>query len=158
MLARRAVVLLASGLISPALADVPASEAGDCLYRSASGVEAYVGVVPAQITKGHEPTQPEGPMHGGVPPNGHQYHLVAAVFDVYTGERITDASVTAKVSGLNLAGPTKALEPMAIAGTITYGAYFNLASIDFYTIALTIKRSVATQAVTLNLTCDHRSR
>ena len=158
MLARSFVVLLAGGLISSALAEVPAKAAGDCLYQSASGVEAYIGVVPAQITKGHEPTQPEGPMHGGVPRSGYQYHLVAAIFDVYTGERITDASVAAKVSGLDLAGPTKALDPMTIAGTITCGAYFSLPGFDFYTIVLTIKRPVTTQPITLNFTCDHRNR
>jgi len=158
MLARRFVVLLAVGLIASALAEGPANASGDCLYQSASGVEAYAGVVPAQITKGHEPTQPEGPMHGGVPRGANQYHLVAAIFDVYTGERITDASVTAKVSGLDLAGPTKAVEPMTIAGTITYGAYFDLPGFDFYTIVLTIKRPVAPQPITLNFTCDHRSR
>jgi len=156
MLARRFVVLLAGGLILSALAVISAHAAGDCLYQSASGVEAYVGLVPAQITKGHEPTQPEGPMHGGVPTNGYAYHLVAAVFSVASRERITNASVTARVSGQESTGPTKVLEPMSIAGTITYGAYVNLPGFDFYTIVLTIKRPGTAQPIMLNFTCDHR--
>ncbi len=156
MLARLFLVKLVGGLISSAPANAPANAAGDCLYQSASGVEAYIGVVPAQITKGHESTQPEGPMHGGVPRNGNQYHLVAAVFDVSSGKRITDASVAARLSGLDLTGPMKALEPMIIVGSITYGGYFNLPGFDFYTIVLTIKRPVAPQPITLNFTCDHR--
>jgi len=58
-----------------------ANTAGDGLYQSASGVEAFIGVVRAEITKGHAPTGPEGAMHGGVPTGGHQYHLIVAVFD-----------------------------------------------------------------------------
>lgn len=156
MLARRFVVLLAGGLISLALSVAHANAAGDCLYQSTSGLEGYVGLVPAQITKGHAPTQPEGPMHGGVPSSGNQYHLVAAVFDAYSGERIVDASVTARVSGSDLSGPTKPLEPMTVAGTITYGAYFDFPGFAFYTIRLTIKRPVATHPITLKFTCDHR--
>ena len=158
MFMNRFVVLLAGALSAASIADGPANAAGDGLYQSASGVEAYIGVVPAEITKGHEPTQPEGPMHGGVPRRGHQYHLVAAIFDASTGERITDATVTAQVSGLGLAGPKKALEPMTIAGIITYGGYFDLPGLDLYTIVLTIKRPIAAQPVTLKFTYDHRNR
>ena len=150
--------LLAGVLIAAFLAGGPADAARDGLYQSALGVEAYVGVVPAEITKGHEPTQPEGPMHGGVPRGGHQYHLVAAVFDAKTGERITDATVTAQVSGVGLEGSMKSLEPMSIAGTITYGGYFDLPGPDLYTIGLTIKRPGAALPITLKFTYDHRNQ
>ena len=158
MFMKRSAVLLVGTLIVASLADVPANAAGDGLYQSASGVEAYVGVVPAEITKGHEPAQPEVPMHGGVPRGGHQYHLVAAVFDAKTGERIVNATVTAQVSGLGLAGSMKALEPMTIAGTLTYGGYFDLPGPDLYTIVLTIKRPGAAQPITLKFTYDHRNQ
>ena len=151
-------VLLASALIAASLIARPANAAGDGLYQSASGVEAFIGVVPAEITKGHAPTGPEGAMHGGVPIGGHQYHLIAAVFDAKTGARITDAAVTAQVSGLGLAGPEKVLDPMRIAGTITYGAYFDLPGSDVYTILLTIKRPAAAQLVTLKFSYDHRNQ
>jgi hypothetical protein len=104
-------------------------------------VEAYVGLIAAEITKGHKPTEPAGPMHGEVPSGDHQYHLVAAVFDAKTGKRIKDATVTAQVSGLGLAGTMKLLEPMTIAGTITYGGYFDLPKPDLYSIVLSVKRS-----------------
>ena len=96
-------------------------------------------------------------MHGGVPRGGHQYHLVAAVFDAKTGERITDAAVTAQVSGLGLAGPMQTLEPMTIAGTITYGGYFDLPGSDLYAIGLTIKRPGAAQPILLKFAYDHRN-
>jgi hypothetical protein len=158
MFMNRLVILVVGALLGTAPCGGAANAAADGLYQSASGVEAYIGVVPAEITKGHEPTQPQGPMHGGVRDGGYQYHLVAAVFDASSGERITDAAVTAQISGLGLAGPSKALEPMTIAGSITYGAYFNLPSRDLYTIVLAINRPAAGQPITLKFAYDHRNR
>jgi hypothetical protein len=158
MFMNRRVVLVVGSLLGTAPCGGAASAAADGLYQSASGVAAYLGVVPAEITKGHEPTQPQGPMHGGVRDGGYQYHLVAAVFDASSGERITDATVTAQVSALGVGGPTKALEPMTIAGAITYGAYFNLRTRDLYIIVLAIKRPEAGQPITLKFTYDHRNR
>jgi hypothetical protein len=155
---KRCVVLLWGALIAASLGSAPASAGGAGLYQRAGGVEAYIGFVPAEITKGHESTEPEGPMHGGVPRRGHQYHLVAAVFDAKTSERISDATVTAQVSGLGLAGPEKALEPMIIAGTVSYGAYFDLPGPDLYTIVLTIKHPGAAQSILLKFTYDHRNQ
>lgn len=135
-----------------------AARAGDAgLYQRAAGVEAYIGFVPAEITKGHAPTAADQRMHRGVPRGAHEYHLVAAVFDASTGERISDASVTAQVSGLGLVGPKKTLEPMSIAGTITYGAYFELPGFDRYRIVLTIKRAGASRPVDLVYNYEHRN-
>ena len=150
--------VLAGALIAASLAGAWANAAGDGLYQSNAGVEAFIGVVRAEITKGHEPTGPEGAMHDGVPTGGHQYHLIAAVFDAKTGARIADAAVTAQVSGLGLAGPEKVLDPMTIAGTVTYGAYFDLPGPDLYAIALMIKRPATTRPITLKFTYDHRNQ
>lgn len=158
MFMNRFVVLVAGALIAAALCGGSANAAGDGLYQRGSGIEAYLGVVSAEITKGHEPTQTQGPMHGGVPDGGYQYHLVAAVFDANTGERITDAAVTAQVSGSGQVGPKKALESMTIAGTITYGGYIVLAGPGLYTIVLTIKRPAAAEPITLKFGYDHRTR
>mgnify|MGYP000223944523 CR=1 FL=1 len=150
--------VLAGTLVVAALTGAQANAAGEGLYQSNAGVEAFIGLVPAEITKGHAPTGPEAAMHGGVPTGGHPYHLIAAVFDAETGARIADAAVTAQVSGLGLAGPEKALEPMTIASTVTYGAYFDLPGPDLYAIALTIKRPPAEQPITLMFNYDHRNR
>jgi len=149
---------VAGALIAASLAGAQANAVGDGLYQSNAGMEAFIGVVRAEITKGHAPTGPEGAMHGEVPTGGHQYHLIAAVFDAKTGARISNAAVTAQVSGLGLAGPEQVLEPMTIAGTVTYGAYFDLPGLDLYTIVLTIKRLSTTQPITLKFTYDHRNQ
>lgn len=133
-----------------------AQAAGDGLYQRKSGLEGYVGVIAAEITKGHGSTK--GPMHGGVPRGEHQYHVVAAIFDADSGERVGDATVTAQVSGLGLAGPTKSLEPMQIAGTVTYSGYFSLPGADLYSITLSIVRPGSSQPVKLVFSYDYRNR
>ena len=104
--------------------------------RTAGGLTVYLGVMPAEIVKG----QP--PMHGGAPAGPHEHHIVVAIFDAASAARVSDATVTAKVSGLGLSGSEKTLEPMSIANTITYGGFFNLPGADLYTIRVSIRHPV----------------
>lgn len=129
---------------------VIAAETGES--KTAGGLTIYLGVVPAEIVKGQHPVGPQ--VHGRVPKGAHEFHVIAAVFDAASNARITDATVTAKVSGLGLSGPQKALEPMKIADTTTYGGFFNL-SADLYTIKLTVQRP-GSQPVLLEFKYDHR--
>lgn len=133
---------------------IPASAAEGGEIKSAGGLTVYLGVVPAGLVKGPGPHSAERPMHGGPPKGSHEHHIVVAVFDSASNTRITDATVTAKVSGLGLSGPQKRLEPMKIADTITYGAYFNLTP-DLYTIRLTVQRADS-KPVALDFKYDHR--
>lgn len=128
--------------------------AEDANYKTAGGMTAYLGVVPAEMVKGPGPHSAEKPMHGRIPKGQHEFHIVVAIFDSGTDVRISDATVIAKVSGLGLSGAQKTLEPMKIADTITYGAFFNLTR-DVYTIRLTVQRPGA-QAVVLDFKYDHR--
>ena len=129
-----------------------AEEGGET--KSAGGLTVYLGVVPAEIVKTILPHSAERPMHGGPSSGSHERHIVVAVYDSVTAARITDATVTAKVSGLGLSGPQKALEPMKIAGTTTYGGFFNMTP-DLYTISVTVQRPGSQPAV-LDLQYDHR--
>jgi hypothetical protein len=94
-------------------------------------------------------------MHGGIPRGPHEYHFVAALFDAASGTRISDAAVTAQVSGLGLSGSKTKLEPMQISGTTTYGGFINLPGLDLYTVMLTVERSGVSPAV-LQFKYDHR--
>lgn len=123
-------------------------------YKTAGGLTAYLGVMPGELVRGPGPHSAERPMHGRTPRGQHDFHLVVALFDANTGARISDATVTANVSGLGLSGTQQALEPMKIADTITYGTFVNL-SRDIYTIKLTVQRPGA-QPVALNFKYDHR--
>ena len=126
-------------------------------YKTDGGLTVYVGIVPAEMVKGPPPHSAEQPMHGGAPRHGHQYHVVAAVFDAATNARVSDATVTAQVSGLGLSGTSKTLEPMQIANTTTYGGFFDLPGADIYTIRLTIRRPGSQRPVVLDFKYDHRS-
>ena len=123
--------------------------------KTAGGVTVYLGVVPAEIVKGLHASGAERPMHGGIPKGPHEYHFVAAVFDAAGGARVSDAVVTAEVAGLGLSGSKKKLEPMQIAGTTTYGGFFDLPGFDLYTVRLTVVRGGASPAV-LQFKYDHR--
>ena len=149
-----AALMLTMVLIAGFGLAVTAADAQD--YKTAGGLTVYLGVLPAEMVKGPGPHSAERPMHGGTPKGSHEYHVVAAVYDAATNTRISDATVSAKLSGLGLSGPQKMLEPMKIADTITYGAFFNLTP-DLYTIRLTVQRP-GSQPVVLDFKYDHRRR
>jgi hypothetical protein len=125
-------------------------------YKTADGLTVYIGVVPAELVKGPAPRSAEPPMHGGAPRHGRQHHVVVAIFDAATNARVSDAMVTAQVSGLALSGPIKTLEPMEIDKTTSYGNFFSLPGTDIYTIRLTIRRPGSQAAVVFDFKYDHR--
>jgi hypothetical protein len=131
------------------IASVTPSPAAAQDYKTDGGMTVYLGVIPAEMVKGP-------PMHGGAPRHGHQYHIVAAIFDAASDARVSDAAMTAQVSGLGLAGTSKTLQPMQIANTTTYGGFFDLPGADIYTIRLTIRRPGSTRPVVLDFKYDHR--
>jgi len=101
--------------------------------RVVDGVAIHFGVMPAEMVQGHPKRHPEAQMHGGPPAGGrHRDHVVVALFDSATGKRVENAEVTAGVMEIGSAGRSKKLEPMQIAGTVTYGSYFDFASGDGY--------------------------
>ena len=118
--------------------------------QTVGDLTVYLGVVPAEIVK--------EPMHGGAPKGAHEHDLVAAVFNAKTGARVSDASVTAQVSGLGLAGARKRLAAMEIAGTTTYGGFFSLPGADLYTVRLAIERGSGSRPVVVDFKYDHRRR
>ncbi|MBA2655321.1 MAG: hypothetical protein H0U71_09710 [Gammaproteobacteria bacterium] len=109
-------------------------------YKEVDGVVIYLGALPAQMILGHGKEHPESKMHGGIPTSTHRYHLLVSLFDNATGQRITDADVTATVEEIGLTSETKTLEPMKIVNTITFGNYFKIDSQNLYRIIIQIRR------------------
>lgn len=128
-----AVVLLLAG--AAVAAATPATQP-----LTVDGIKIYVGVLPAAMISGHPPEHPETAMHGGSPGGKHQFHILVALFDAASGARIAGAQVRARVAELGLAGTERALEPMVIAGTESYGGYFRLDGDNPLRIALEIRR------------------
>lgn len=137
----------------------PAGAAQDEAYRRAGDLAAYLGVLPAAVVRGHPAGHPEGAMHGGAPRGRHDYHLVVALFDAASGARIEDAAVTATISGLgHVGGRRLQLEPMRIAGTITYGEFVSLPGSDRYTITVEIRRPNQAVPTRVDFTYQHPAR
>lgn len=109
-------------------------------YKTINGMSIYYGVIPSEIVEGHPKQHSEREMHGGVPRDSNQFHLIVSLFDNETNKRISDAEITATINELGLSGETKKLEPMNIADTITYGNYFRIDINKTYEINLQIQR------------------
>lgn len=116
--------LVAAAGLTAALA-VPAKTSAGVVEgaKAASDLMIYLGVVPAATVRGHPKGHSEAQMHGGPPASDHSMHIVAAVFDRSSGARITKANVSAHITepgGLQRRVP---LEPMTVAGALTYGGF-----------------------------------
>lgn len=135
-----------------ALAWPPSAARGADYYKTVGGYAIYVGILPAQIVQGHPGEHPERKMHDGVPSRRHQYHVVVAVFHAASGARIEDAQVTASVGEPGLAPAEKRLEPMPIAGAMSYGNYFALTPPGPYRIDLRVARPGAGAPVDASFT------
>lgn len=124
-------------------------------YVTVGTIAAYLGVVPAGIVAEHPAGHPEQAMHGGAPLGAHVQHIVIALFDAPTGQRIENAKVDASVSGPGHIGTRVALEPMLIEGVITYGGFAAMAGAGQYNIDLTVKRPGDTNATKISFVYDH---
>ena len=112
----------------------------DPLSKTTGGVTFYLGVMPAEIVRGHPSGHPESTMHGSPPKGSGSRHVVVALFDAKTGERIADASVSGRVEQVGLAAEQKDLEPMKIAGTLTYGNFYAIQGGGTYKIKIIVKK------------------
>lgn len=110
-------------------------------HKNVNGIDVFYGVVPAQIVQAHINEHGAAAMHKKSLFARDLHHLVVTLYDAKTAERITDASVSATVTPLDLNPETKILDTMRIGETISYGNYFSIPRGDTpYRIAISIKR------------------
>ena len=149
-------VVLAVALIWVLGVTASASAQDSDNYRVAQGLGVYLGVLPAAMVRGYLPHSPEATMHGGVPAGSHEHHIIIAIFDTATGQRVENAAVTMTVSATGQIGEHSVrLDPMAIAGTITYGAFVNFPGTDRYDIAVDITVPGRSNPVDVDFKYDH---
>lgn len=96
--------------------------------KTVDGLTVYLGVVPAAVTRGHAPQHTESTMHGGAAARRsiHDVHLLVAVFNSASGQRLRNVRVTARIHGTGRNLGTVPLTPMTVSGAMTYGGYANL--------------------------------
>jgi hypothetical protein len=125
--------------------------------KAAGGLIVYLGVLPAEVSKG-PPAHvllSKGPhAYDILSKSPHEYEIVASIFDA-SGTRVSDAVVTAQVSGLGSSGDEEQLGSMQIAGSAAYGGFVDLPESDLYTVSLAVKRPGAAP-VLLEFKYDHR--
>lgn len=148
---------IVAALLCGALAATAAVAQDGAGSRTVAGITAYLGVVPAAIIEGG-PKQHAEEAHGDVPRGEHAYHVMAAVFDAESGARIENAEIDARVTPLGLAAVTRRLEPMAIAGTVTYGNYFTMRGDGPYQIGFVVTVPGRREPVTVEFSYEHRTR
>ena len=129
--------MMIAGAAAFVLATQSPAQSAD-LSKTVDGVTFYVGVIPAEIVRGHPAEHAESTMHGSAPKGSR--HIVVALFDARTGERITDAKVSARVEQLGLAADHKDLDPMQIAGTVSYGNFYSMPEGGIHKIRVIVKR------------------
>lgn len=149
--------LLRSLIVLAAIAVAAGAGAAE-YYKTAEGLAVYLGVLPAELVLGHSPEHPESRMHEGKSTGRGQHHIVVAVFDAKTGQRVTNAEVTARVEEPGLGLGTKKLEPMLIENTVSYGAYFPMQAPGPYRIDVDVRRAGAVRPVTVRFEYSHPRR
>jgi hypothetical protein len=98
-------------------------------------MDIYLGVMPSELVLGHPA------MHHATPPRKHRYHVLVALFDSKTGNRITNAEIKARITGLGgFSSKEKKLESMHVADAPSYGSYFFMPDPGMYRIQLEIRR------------------
>ena len=146
--------LLAVGLLVSACSDnaeLPRST------QTVDGITIYIGVIPAELVKGHITTPGEpGALHGGTTSASSSHHIVVALFDSRTGVRITDARIRAGViDRSNDHEPDITLEPMQVNGAMSYGNFFQMRGPGVWRIHLQILRPGMSTPVEADFGYEH---
>ncbi len=141
-MSRNRLIGLLGALLAVAFGLVPAASLAGHLDRTETvdGIVVRLGIVPAELLRQDEEHFGEHNWQCPPPRARDSHHVLVALFDATSGERITDAEVMTRVSPLGLVGPRKHLHPESVAEAVTYCNYFDLAPRDTYIIDVDIRR------------------
>lgn len=107
--------------------------------RLTSGLLFHYGLVPSEMVLSHAESHEERRMHPGDAKKGRS-HLVLAVFDAASGERIAKAEVMVHITLVGGPSTTKSLQPMDIAKLPGFGAFVPVGAPGIYKIRFEVKR------------------
>ncbi len=112
----------------------------DFNMKVVSGIEIYLGVVPADAVRDEK-------LHGGAPSGRGYYHVNISLHDAQTKAEIKDAEVEARVANPVTGGATRKLEAMTTNDAVSYGNYFRMTGAEPYTITVRVRRPQAADTV-----------
>ncbi|MEE8454630.1 MAG: hypothetical protein V3R90_07730 [Limibaculum sp.] len=145
-LALAAVVML---FVGTALADHSSG------YKVADGLTIYYAVIPAEMLRAYPKGSPEATAHESIPRGKNAHHLLVALFEGKSMERITDAQVTARVRETGLGWTKRRLEPATIADALTYCNFFTFDNYAIYTVVIEVRRPGSSAVVTTEFTTTY---
>ena len=120
---------------------------------TSEGVTAYLGIVPSALVRAEHP---ERVLHPSAPFG--EAHIVVALYDAQSGQRIENASVEAVMRGERHRGARRIrLEPMRIENTITYGGFVSLARNDRYHVDIAVSLQGSERPIEMQFLFDVRS-
>lgn len=125
--------------------------------QTVDGITIELGVLPAELLQGHlkAPDDPKA-LHGGTASYTGSHHIVVALFDANTGERITNVRIRAGAGNRSYNHePDKVLEPMEINGAMTYGNFLSMPGEGVWRIHLEILRVGAPHSVEADFAYEH---
>lgn len=125
-------------------------------YKTVDGLTIYYAVIPAEILRAYPKDSPEAIAHNPIPRGKHVHHLMVAVFESQSMERITDAQVTARVREIGLGWIKKRLAPMTLNDAVTYCNYFTFSDLGRYMIDIDVRRPGSAETVTAEF--DYRNQ
>jgi hypothetical protein len=132
-----AMATLVTGVWLPA---GPCAAADDAMSRVAGDVTVHLGVTPLATAVEREASKPSDVTHDLMRFGRGTQHVVVALFDTRSHERITDAQVTATITEVGLNAEEKTLKPMTSGNVISYGNNFTMERGGHYTIKIVVRR------------------
>lgn len=151
---RRALSIrtIAAAALATAIAACNPAPSEGLFVQSADGLTGYLGVAPSAVVAAHPPEHAERRMHAAA--RSGNAHLLVALFDDSSGQRVEDAAVEAIVRGDRHGGARRVrLEPMRVDGALTYGGFTTLAA-ERYHVDVQVRVQGAPRVVHLRFILD----
>jgi cytochrome c5 len=126
----------------------PAAAGGTGMQRvSVGGLDVYLGRISAERMRAFPAGSPEAKMHGGIPGGSGYHHVNVSVFDAATQAPLAGATVSLDVEQLGMGREAKALEPLTVAGSTSYGAYVRLVPKNAYAFYVRVQKPGAAKPI-----------
>jgi hypothetical protein len=137
-LVRRSLLAMLVLAAAPTALTLAAPDA--TLSRIVGDVTVHVGVAPLAVAMEREASTPSEVTHGQRGTRKSTQHVVVALFDTRSGQRIGDAQVSAVVSEVGFGSQEKPLARMTTRDAVSYGNTFDIKPGGRYTIKVVVRR------------------